>query len=94
MKEDKTKVKRWSQFINESEKTHIDLFDAYNEQPTELKELLAEYESKLIDGMHYDELAELLVKVNNLGYTFDYGLDAQPYGLRPLGVELTQLKGF
>ena len=27
-------------------------------------------------------------------HTVDSGLDAQPYGLRPIGVELNQLKGW
>jgi len=44
--------------------------------------------------MDYDEIAEFLDEVESVGYTFDSGLDAQPYGLRPVGVNLNQLKGW
>jgi hypothetical protein len=32
----------------------------------------------------YKELSRILSEVEKLGYTFEYGLDAEPYGLRKL----------
>jgi hypothetical protein len=42
----------------------------------------------------YKELSRILIEVEKLGYTFDYGLDAEPYGLRLISVKLTDLIGF
>lgn len=36
----------------------------------------------------YTELARIVLEIEKLGYTFDYYLDAEPYGLRPIGMEL------
>jgi hypothetical protein len=36
----------------------------------------------------------LVDEIEPLGYTFDYFLDAEPYGLRPIGVELVELEGW
>jgi len=36
----------------------------------------------------------LLAEIEPLGYIFDYYLDADPYGLRPIGVELNELEGW
>ena len=37
---------------------------------------------------------DLVNEIEPLGYTFDYYLDAEPYGLRPIEVELTELEGW
>ena len=42
----------------------------------------------------YKELSRILSEVEKLGYTFDYGLDGEPYGLRLISVKLTDLIGF
>jgi hypothetical protein len=42
----------------------------------------------------YIELARLTNELEEIGYTFDYYLDAEPYGLRPAGVELQELEGW
>ena len=39
-------------------------------------------------------MAEMQKDIEKLGYTFDSGLDNQPYGLRPIGVPLNHLKGY
>jgi hypothetical protein len=70
---------------------YFDLFEYYDKIPTELSLLINSYD---FDDMDYNDTETLLKEVNNLGYTFDYGLDNEPYGLRPIGVELNQLKGY
>lgn len=42
----------------------------------------------------YKELEKLFNELALVGYTFDYYLDAEPYGLRPLNIELNQLEGY
>ena len=42
----------------------------------------------------YQELDRLLAELEPLGYTFDYYLDAEPYGLRPIDMELVELEGW
>lgn len=44
--------------------------------------------------MDYRVIEKMLKEVEKLGYTFDYGLDGSPYGLRPKGVKITELEGF
>jgi hypothetical protein len=79
--------------INEQHDENIqyyDLFDYYDKQPEELQKITIAYASKL-DELSYDELREFEDAVNKIGYTFDWGLDAIPFGLRPIGVESNQL---
>ena len=42
----------------------------------------------------YLELTRLINELEAIGYTFDYYLDAEPYGLRPAGVRLQELEGW
>ena len=42
----------------------------------------------------YYELDRILNEIEPMGYTFDYYLDAEPYGLRPIGMELVELEGW
>jgi hypothetical protein len=44
--------------------------------------------------MDYKDTRNMLEEVESVGYTFGYGLDNEPYGLRPIGVRLNELKGF
>jgi hypothetical protein len=60
-----------------------DLFEDYKNQPKELTDILTKYE-------HEDSI-KLLSEVNAIGYIFDYGLDAEPFGLRPINIKLSQL---
>lgn len=59
----------------------IDLFEDYIKQPKELAEIVQRYEEQ---ELNYETVKEFLGKVNAIGYTFDYGLDAEPYDLRPI----------
>jgi hypothetical protein len=70
----------------------VDLFEDYDNQPTEVSEILSEYD---LEDNDYKVLKELQARLENeAGYTFDYGLDATPYGLRPVGVKLFELEGY
>jgi hypothetical protein len=35
--------------------------------------------------MDYDILEQLLAELEEIGYTFEYGLDGEPYDLRKIG---------
>jgi hypothetical protein len=75
----------------------IDLFEDYENIPANVQEVIDTYSNKFGEDfgeMDYDDMAEMQKDIEKLGYTFDSGLDNQPYGLRPIGVELNQLRGF
>lgn len=57
----------------------IDLFADYETLPQEVQDVLAKYEDW---GESYDECAAMLADMNKIGYTFEYYLTAEPYGLR------------
>ena len=67
------------------------LFEDYENQTEELNNILSKYE---YEDNTYQMLEKLHKEVNEIGYTFDSYLDAEPYGLRPIGIELNQLEGF
>lgn len=67
----------------------VDLFEFYEQQPPKLRKIvnkwLAKYDE---DELDYKQTEKFLKEVEAVGYTFDYGLDNMPYGLRPIGTEL------
>ena len=68
-----------------------DLFENYDEQPEELAEIVNFYMEKFDEGDYdYEDSKNFLKEVEAIGYTFDYGLDNEPYGLRPIGTELDE----
>jgi len=68
-----------------------DLFQNYDEQPEELAEITNFYMQKFNeDDYDYEDSQNFLKEVEAIGYTFDYGLDNEPYGLRPIGTELNE----
>jgi hypothetical protein len=63
--------------------------------PTEIKTILDSHQqaAQFEDAMDYKELARLLEELQGNGWTFEYGFDAVPYGLRPMTEdELEQLE--
>jgi hypothetical protein len=73
----------------------VDLFEDYEQQPAQVRAIYDKYEDKIIDGDYdYSDSAEFLKEMQKIGYTFEYGLDNEPYGLRPIGVSLNQLEGY
>lgn len=68
-----------------------DLFENFTEQPEELAAILKKYET--LEGS-YENLSKLLLEVEAIGFTFEWGMDGDPYGLRPIEVPLSSLEGF
>lgn len=66
------------------------LFEDYQNMPNKLAKIVDRYEQ----AETYKELEAMKKEVESIGFTFDYYLDASPYGLRPIGVKLEQLEGF
>jgi hypothetical protein len=61
----------------------IDLFEYYEYIPVNVQKVLDK--ANLENGLNYDELESLKDKIEKLGFTFDYSLDAEPYNLRKVG---------
>jgi len=68
-----------------------DLFETPELIPDEVKVVLETFD---YDVDSYKELTRLVNEIEPLGYTFDYYLDGEPYGLRPIGVKLDELEGW
>jgi hypothetical protein len=68
-----------------------DLFETPELIPDEVQAVLVTFDE---DADDYHELARLVNELEPLGYTFDYYLDAEPYGLRPIEMELVELEGW
>jgi hypothetical protein len=68
-----------------------DLFETPELIPEEVQAVLETFDENADD---YAELDRILAEIEPLGYTFDYYLNAEAYGLRPIGVELNELEGW
>ena len=68
-----------------------DLFETPELIPQDVQAILETFNE---DADPYHELNRLTNELEVIGYTFDYYLDADPYGLRPVGVELQELEGW
>jgi hypothetical protein len=69
-----------------------DLFETPDLIPIDVQIVLESFDEDTANTYH--ELDRLLSELEPLGYTFDYYLDADPYGLRPIGMELEELEGW
>ena len=69
-----------------------DLFETPELIPNEVQAVLETFDEDSANTYH--ELDRILNLIEPMGYTFDYYLDAEPYGLRPIGVELVELEGW
>ncbi len=67
----------------------LDLFETPHLIPVSVKRV---FDTFPLDS--YEELENVRHKVEKLGYTFEYYLDAEPYALRPIGIELNQIEGY
>jgi hypothetical protein len=60
----------------------VDLFEDYEDQPQEVQRILSKYD---MEDYNYETLENLKAELEAIGYTMDYGLDAEPYDLRKIG---------
>ena len=60
------------------EENQVDLFEQFESLPTEVKEILSNMEQS------YESLETANRKLKKFGYEFDYGLDAEPFGLHKI----------
>lgn len=58
-----------------------DLFDCPEKQPQEVKDILQTYECEDLD---YSTCENMLADIENVGYTFEYDLEGQPFNLKKL----------
>jgi hypothetical protein len=79
-------------FVKTNIKTMKDLFETPELIPTEVQAILETFDED--SGNTYFELDRILSELEPLGYIFDYYLDAEPYGLRPINMELEELEGW
>jgi predicted nucleotide-binding protein (sugar kinase/HSP70/actin superfamily) len=63
---------------------NICLFENYENQPPALAKICESWNNKMENGLNYENCKKFKKEVENIGFTFDYGLDAQPYDLKPL----------
>ena len=71
----------------------IDLFEDYENIPNYIQDILDKYSEDFEDG-NYEGLFMALKEVRDRGYTFEYYVNGDAYGLRPIGVPLNELEGY
>lgn len=64
-----------------------DLIDGFENTPEELKEVMEKWQQKIDDGLDYNDCANFQKECEDLGYTFDYGLDSVPFDLRKIDLK-------
>lgn len=64
----------------------MDLFDHPNQLPSEVLVAIYDYEQAKLNPYTcgYELCKQLVAELNKLGYTCDYGLDAEPFDLQKL----------
>jgi tRNA pseudouridine32 synthase/23S rRNA pseudouridine746 synthase len=71
----------------------IDLFEDYENIPNDIQDILDKYSEDFEDS-NYEGLSMALKEVRDRGYTFEYYVNGDAYGLRPIGVPLNELEGY
>lgn len=66
------------------DQNEVDMFEDSMQWPDELKAVIDQYDLDSENSDPYTVCRELLVAVEVIGFTFDYGLDGIPSGLKPL----------
>jgi hypothetical protein len=76
-----------------NKKVYIDLFEDYENIPANVQMILDEYSESFEDG-DYIGMSKAQDELEQIGYTFNFYVDGDAYGLRPIGIKLSQLKGY
>ena len=64
---------------------NVDLFDNYETLPKKVRDTIDFYMEKYQDGDYtYEDSKNFLEEMQKQGYTFEYGLDNEPYDLRKM----------
>lgn len=69
-----------------------DLFETPELIPSDVQAILESFDEESPNT--YAELDRLVNELEVIGYTFDYFIDANPYGLRPININIEQLEGY
>ena len=69
-----------------------DLFETPELIPSDVQAILESFDDESPNT--YVELDRLVNELEIIGYTFDYFINADPYGLRPININLEQLEGY
>ena len=85
--------KRYEDGGSVDEQTYIDLFEDYENIPAEVQMILDEYSESFEDG-DYIGMSKAQNELEQIGYTFDFYVDGDAYGLRPINVKLSQIQGY
>lgn len=76
-------VEGWLEWIDGEFYQIVDLFPFHNQLPKDVLSVLERYESVFMDGCidTYEGCVKMQREMNELGYDFEWGLDAIPYNL-------------
>jgi hypothetical protein len=69
-----------------------DLFETPELIPSDVQAILESFDEESPNT--YAELDRLVNELEVIGYTFDYFINAEPYGLRPININIEQLEGY
>lgn len=61
-----------------------DMFEYFEELPSEVQLIIEEFNDKLDNCMDYNVINAMIQELNKHGYTCDYSLDCVPYNLREI----------
>lgn len=88
-----SQVKGTSVFGNKTTKSNVskydtsgetDYFEEYDKLPDNIKDLMSKHFGSGDDEYNYKELENIQKDFEANGWTFDFGLDAEPYELKPM----------
>lgn len=63
------------------------IVDGFEHIPQELEKVMEKWQEKIENGLDYKDCANFQKDCEALGYTFNYGLDAVPFDLRPIAIK-------
>lgn len=69
-----------------------DLFETPELIPSDVQAILESFDEESENT--YLELDRIIDKLEDIGYTFEYWLDGESYGLRPINIKLEDLEGY